>query len=80
MHLGSFHLSYASEGENTTKAEGLAKSLGLSYLTNAAKGNVSRKASDKNWTQDGLFDIEQEIKRGTVNSTDQAVPKMLFGI
>lgn len=38
-----------------------AKPLGLSYLTNAAKGNPSRKIGNKNWSEDGLFGIEQAI-------------------
>lgn len=47
--------------EKIPKAEALAKPLGLSHLTNAAKGNPSRKTGNKNWSEDGLFSIEQAI-------------------
>lgn len=42
-------------------AEALAKPLGLSHLTNAAKGGPSRKVSIKTWSEDGLFGTEQAI-------------------
>lgn len=41
--------------------EALSKPLGLSSLTNAAKGNPNRKTGNKNWSEDGLFGIEQAI-------------------
>lgn len=44
--------------ENTPRTEVLAKSPGLSHLIKAAKGNPSR-TGNKNWSEDGLFDIEQ---------------------
>lgn len=47
--------------EKMQGAEALAKPLGLSHLTNAAKGGPSRKVSIKTWSEDGLFGIEQAI-------------------
>ena len=47
--------------EKIPRAEAPAKPLGRSYSTNAAKGNPSRKAGNKYWSEDGLFGIEQAI-------------------
>lgn len=43
------------------RAEALSKLLGLSSLTNAAKGNPNRKTGNKNWSEDGLYGIERAI-------------------
>lgn len=64
-----YHSRYGSK-EKIPRAEALAKPLGLSYLTTAAKGNSSSKTGNKNCSEDGWLVLNRQfnVRQSTIQA------------